>query len=155
MDLFKSTLVIAALSLSTLTGCGEETKTVTDGGKDAPAQTAGQNSVANTLEKGKAMAKNVMAIKDGVPTIITGVAATTTAVKAGDFAKAKDEITKVQGAWGKMREEVEKKSPESYKAINEGLGKAQTELSEAKPESGKVLTSLESLAAPLKALSGV
>lgn len=152
MNRFNAALAIAVLSLSTLTACGEETKTVTEGAKVA---TSGKDTMTGTMDKAKNMAGNVMAMKDGAPAMIAGVTATTAAVKAGDFAKAKDEVVKLQGTWGKMREATEKKSPESYKAINEGLDKAQTELSEPKPETAKVLASLEAISGPLKTLVGM
>jgi hypothetical protein len=136
------------------------TKTATEGvGKvaDGASKTAtsGKDAMTGTMDKAKSMAGNVMAMKDGAPAMIAGVTATTAAVKAGDFAKAKDEVAKIQGTWGKMREATEKKSPESYKAINEGLDKAQTELSEPKPETDKVLASLTSISGPLKTLVGM
>jgi hypothetical protein len=165
MNRFNAALAIAVLSLSTLTACGEEAKNVAEGTKDTATQSAGnaaggasktaasgKDAMTGKMDKVKSMAGNVMAMKDGAPAMIAGVTAATTAVKAGDFAKAKDEVAKLQGVWGKMRESTEQKSPESYKAINEGLGKAQTELSEPKPETNKVLASLNSISGPLKTL---
>jgi hypothetical protein len=136
------------------------TKAATEGATKATegaqkVATSGKDAMTGTMDKAKSMAGNVMEMKDGAPAMIAGVTATTTAVKAGDFAKAKDELAKLQGTWGKMRESTEQKSPESYKAINEGLDKAQTELSEPKPETDKVLASLTSISGPLKTLVGM
>jgi hypothetical protein len=169
MNRFNTVIAIAVLSISTLTACSEDAKNAAGGAKDSVTQTAGnaadkategtqkaanagKDGMTGTMDKAKSMAGNVMAMKDGAPAMITGVNATIAAVKAKDFPKAKDEVTKLQGTWGKMRESVEKKSPEKANAINAGLDKAQTELSEPKPEADKVMASLNSITGPLKTL---
>lgn len=114
---------------------------------DTAAGAADKAKTAATDAAGKVqnVAANLMSIKDSVGGLKDGAGKTLTAVKAGDFATAKTEFTKVQEAWGKVSETVEKQSPDSYKSIETELGNVGTLLKESKPDAAKVTTGLDSL----------
>jgi hypothetical protein len=125
---------------------------------DTAKDTAGKTTDAakGAVDKAMGMAGNLAGIKDGVLGMKGGVATTLTAVKAGDFAKAQTEATKLQTSWGKISETVEKQSGAggSYKTINDGLKTVQTSLKDAKPDKVKITSQLQSVATAVTGLLG-
>jgi hypothetical protein len=137
---------------------GDAAKDATGKTVDAAKDTAGKTTDAakGTVDKAMGMAGNLAGIKDGVLGMKGGVANTLTAVKAGDFAKAQTEATKLQTSWGKISETVEKQSGAggSYKTINDGLKTVQTSLKDAKPDKAKITSQLQSVATAVTGLIG-
>ena len=70
---------------------------------------------------------------------------TTTAVTAGDFAKAKTEFAKFEGEWQKVEDTIKVKSPASYEAIENSMDKVDMALKNSQPAKDQLLASLQSL----------
>lgn len=130
---FKTAFVITALGLMTLTACGEQVKEVTDAAGDVTDK-AGEvtGKVTETAEG----AKDVIATKAGdakdalggltglaaLPAFKDNATAALDAVKAGDFATAKEKVAGLKDSWGAIADQVKEKAPEAHTAIETGVG---------------------------------
>jgi uncharacterized phage infection (PIP) family protein YhgE len=126
---------------------------ISDTAKDATGKTADTAKDAmSKIDNAKSAAEKSVGMASGLAGMKDGVNNTLTAVKAGDFAKAKTEATELQASWGKISETVEKQSAGSYKNINDGLKNVQASLKDAKPDKTKIVAQLQSLATSVTGL---
>jgi hypothetical protein len=81
----------------------------------------------------------------GFTSLQTVVSKTKAAVDAGKFAMAKDEFSKFEDSWKKVEDGLKKKSPDTYKAIEENMDMVKKEIKAAKPSKTKLVSALQSL----------
>ncbi|NJK41794.1 MAG: hypothetical protein HC934_11475 [Acaryochloridaceae cyanobacterium SU_2_1] len=161
MRQLKLVLVIGLLSLFSLTACEEVTKTATEKSSEVAEQTKDAADKAkdtatdvadkakDTATDAKNKAVDLVALKDSVTGMQTGVTQTLTAVKAGDFAKAKDEFGKLQESWTTIKDNIK---PESVTSIQSGLDTVKASLEASQPDKAKLITQLEGL---VKSVGGI
>jgi uncharacterized phage infection (PIP) family protein YhgE len=163
-------LAIATLSLVPLSGCqqaqdaadqakdtaGEAADKAKDTATDATNKakdTAGEavdkakDTATDATDKAKSLTANLTGIND----MKDGVTQTISSVQAGDFTKAQADFTKVQESWKTVGEGM--KDNKQYPAINEGITNIQASLTGEKPDSGKVVASLQGLLKSLGTLN--
>jgi hypothetical protein len=133
----KNILLVTVISLVALAGCNssEQSATQTSPSSSPASQTTGTSSA-----------------KTGFSGLLSVVSKTKTAVKAGNFAKAKTEFGKFEDSWKPVEDGVKAKSPAAYKAIEESMDKINGELKASKPSKEKVSAALQSLD---KSIAGV
>lgn len=135
-------LVIALGSALTLTGCGGETATNTAPTSPEASPVAGNPATTapnNPIQKATQIAAGQYA---GLAKVVTD---TTTAVTAGDFAKAKTEFAKFEGEWQKVEDAIKAKSPASYEAIENSMDQVDMALKNSQPAKDQLLASLQTL----------
>ncbi len=136
MKRFHQVLLITAISMLTLVGCknGEQSATQTSPSATATPASATSNKTATTTVKDENF-KGLLAV----------ISNTETAVKAGDFTKAKQEFGKFEDYWSKVEDGVKKKSSKTYNKIEDEADKIQGDLKASTPNKDKVLAALQSL----------
>ncbi|KOP22632.1 hypothetical protein AMR41_29615 [Hapalosiphon sp. MRB220] len=136
MKRFNQVLLITAISMLTLVGCknGEQSATQTSPSATATPASATSKKTATTTVKDENF-KGLLAV----------VSNTETAVKAGDFTKAKQEFGKFEDYWSKVEDGVKKKSSKTYNKIEDEADKIQGDLKASTPNKDKVLAALQSL----------
>lgn len=155
-------LTIAILSILPLTAC-QQAQDAADQAQDAATEAAdaakdtatgavdqAKDTATDAADKAKDtatdaadQAKGLTANLTGLNDMKDGVTQTISSVQAGDFAKAKEDFSKVQESWGSLSETM--KDNKNYAAISEGVTNVQSSLSEANPDSGKVVEQLQGL----------
>lgn len=119
------------------------------------AQEAGEtvtDTITDAADKAKETVTEILALKDGVAGMTSGVEETITAVQAGDLTKAKEEFDKLQEPWSKIEKEVKSKSGESYQNIEDGMTRIKSALGETEPNKDQLLTDLKEM---LTSLGGI
>jgi hypothetical protein len=131
-------LLAIALGVLTLTGCS--TTTTTTAPEASPVATSPEATAPNNpIQKATQIAAGQYA---GLAKLVMD---TTTAVTAGDFAKAKTEFAKFEGEWQKVEDAIKVKSPASYEAIENSMDKVDMALKNSQPAKDQLLASLQSL----------
>ncbi len=132
-------LVVSTLVLLTLTACNSQ------------QPTAG-NSPAPTASASPKAAPASTAGKDNVTELKGYVTETLTAVKANNFAKAKQGYNKIEGKWSKIEDGVRTKSQDTYIKIEKDLSQVVNTVEKpAKPDKNKAIAALNSLSKTLDA----
>lgn len=145
----------------------DKTTETADAIKDKAAETATEASKTAGEMKDKAtgavaeVGQKAGEMKDKAATAIgtatgmselTGLVSNmTTAIKAGDFAKAQEEFGKFEGTWAKVEGEVKTKSPQAYAAIQGHAEAVKSAL--AAQDKTQALTTLKQLSASLAGAS--
>ncbi len=155
-------LTIAILSIVPLAGC-QQAQDAADQAADTAGQAADQakdtageavdqvkDTATDAADKAKDTAgeavdkaKGLTASLTGINDMKDGVTQTISSVQAGDFAKAKEDFTKVQDSWKTVGDSM--KENENYSAINDGVANIQSSLGGDKPDSAKIIESLKGL----------
>ncbi|WP_315785547.1 DUF4363 domain-containing protein [Fischerella sp. JS2] len=136
MHRFNQVLLITTISMSFLVGCNNAEQSTTQTSPTAtstPASAISKKTATTTVKDNNF--KSLLAI----------VSNTQTAVKAGDFTKAKQEFDKFEDSWSKVEDGVKKKSSKTYNAIEDEADKIKGDLKASAPNKDKVLAALESL----------
>lgn len=131
--------------------------------KDKAAETAAEASKTAGEMKDKAtgavaeVGQKASDMKDKAATAIgtatgmselTGlVSSMTTAIKAGDFAKAQAEFGKFEGTWAKVEDAIKTKSPQAYAAIADQAAAVKSALNAQ--DKDKAMTALKELSTGL------
>lgn len=155
-------LTIALLSVVPLAGCQQaqdaadqaqdtagsavdQAKDTAGSAVDQAKDTAGSavDQAKDTADGAVDQAKGLTANLTGLNDMKDGVTNTIASVQAGDFAKAKEDFTKVQDSWGNVGESMKDNS--NYSAISEGVTGIQTSLNGDKPDSGAIIGQLKGL----------
>ncbi|MGB7416697.1 MAG: hypothetical protein WA902_21020 [Thermosynechococcaceae cyanobacterium] len=140
-------LTIAMLTLLPLTSC-QQAENAADQAKDTAGEAVDQakDTATDAADKVKDTATDATdkaTMLTGINNMKDGVTTTIASVQAGDFSKAKEDFTKVQESWKTVGETM-KDNPQ-YSAISEDVTNIQASLSGEKPDSGKVVESLQGL----------
>ena len=149
----KSALIIGLLSVLSLTACSESETAVNDAADKAKetseqAQDSAQQA-ANKAEEAKDAATesadnagDVVALKDSVTNMKTGVTSTLDAAKTGDFETARTEFSKVQESWPALKDGI---TEDSAKPIQEGIDTIKANLGAGEPDQTKIVEGLKKL----------
>jgi hypothetical protein len=105
----------------------------------------GYKSLAFANSTSKIIVAAVPSKTSGFTSLQTVVTKTLSAVDTGKFSVAKEEFNKFEDAWKKVEDGLKKKSPDSYKAIEENYGIVTKEVKASKPSKSKLVTALQSL----------
>jgi iron uptake system EfeUOB component EfeO/EfeM len=88
---------------------------------------------------------NLPNLKDSIGSLTNGASQTLNAVKAGDFATAQTEFTKLQEGWKGLEATLKTTSPEAAKNAGTKIQTIATELKSGKPDAGKLTSELQGL----------
>lgn len=156
----KSALIIGLLSVLSLTACSE-TNTAVNDAADKAKETAEQakdsaQQAADKAEEAKDSATesvnnagDVIALKDTVSDMKSGVTSTLDAAKTGDFETARTEFSKVQEAWPALQGKI---NADSAQPIQEGIENIQADLGAGTPDKTKIVEGLQNL---VKSISSI
>lgn len=148
-----ASLLMAGVALSLLTtlgGCG-------GGGGETTASPAASPAVAASTSPEASPAASPVAstaaspaaspatAKSAYPELIAVVDGTKAAVAKGDFAAAKTEFGKFEGAWKTIEDGIKDKTPKAYKAIEASADTLKDALKGDKPDAAKVTAELDAL----------
>ena len=161
MNSFKYTIGILAISLLVLTGCNKAepptaetipTATASATEVTTPPSAAGEATAekATTPQSASSETKNETDKEatsadagKGFGDLTAVVSKTQQAVEANDFAKARDEFDKFEGAWSKVEDGVKAKSSDTYNAIEDNVDKLQDAMKASNKE--KSIEALQAL----------
>ncbi|HTL88356.1 MAG TPA: hypothetical protein VL134_03085 [Leptolyngbya sp.] len=87
----------------------------------------------------------------GIPALQSVISNTTTAVNAGDFAKAKVEFDKFEDNWKTVEDGIKKKAPSTYDAIEADMDKVEDALKNS--DKAKSLATLQALSQQVAAVT--
>ncbi len=170
MNRLNTAIVLTLMGLLTLTACGgtsniadnvsETANQAADQAKEVAgeAQGAAEGAVdqaGGIVDQAKSAATGLMAMKDSLPGMKDSVTAAIDAVKGGDFATAKTEVTKLQEMWDTVGSTVKEQSPEVYDNMSKSLSAAHTSLAADSPNKDEVVANLESMSKSVTSLIGL
>ncbi|MBE9123116.1 DUF4363 domain-containing protein [Tychonema sp. LEGE 07199] len=135
MARFNQILVLSAVTLVALAGCGEKQEASTP--PTSPPPVTSTTTTVTTSEKPASTAN--------YPELMSVVTNTKAAVDAGDFVKAKTEFDKFETSWKKVEDGIKAKEPKSYDTVEQTTEKVTDELKKGKPSKDLVLAQLQSL----------
>ena len=134
--------IVSTLALLTLTACNTQQQQPTAGNSPAPIASASPSASPETASAGK---DNLTQMKGYVTEAVT-------AVKANDFAKAKQEYKEYDEKWEEVEDGVRTKSQDAYIKIEKDMDQVKNTLvTPAKPDPTKATAALESLSKTLDA----
>ena len=132
--------IVSTLALLTLTACNSQQPTADN--SPAPTASASPSASPETASAGK---DNLTQMKGYVTEAVT-------AVKANDFAKAKQEYKEYDEKWEEVEDGVRTKSQDAYIKIEKDMDQVKNTLvTPAKPDKAKATAALESLSKTLDA----
>ncbi|MEG5059324.1 hypothetical protein QUB60_15480 [Microcoleus sp. A2-C5] len=138
MARFNPILILSAVTLVALAGCGDkEASTPSTPPSAVPPATTTTTTTTTGSEKPVSTAS--------YPELMSVVTNTKAAVDTGDFVKAKTEFDKFETSWKKVEDGIKAKEPKSYDTVEETTEKVTNELKKAKPSKDLVLVELQSL----------
>ncbi|MEG4453938.1 hypothetical protein [Microcoleus sp. N9_A1] len=138
MARFNPILVLSAVTLVALAGCGDnQASTPPTAPSPVPSATTTTTTTTSGSEKPVSPAS--------YPELMSVVTNTKAAVETGDFVKAKTEFDKFETSWDKVEDGIKAKEPKNYEAIEETTEKVTDELKKAQPSKDLVLAQLQSL----------
>ncbi|MBD1911312.1 MULTISPECIES: DUF4363 domain-containing protein [unclassified Leptolyngbya] len=132
---FKHVLLLCAIGVFSLTGCG---KTETASTTPAPASnttTQAQPEETGTTQSAQAQSEYSQ--------LLRVVRQTRADIKAKKLQKARQEFEKFEDVWSPVEDSVKAKSSESYDAIEADIDRVTAALEASRP--GQALTALQSL----------
>jgi hypothetical protein len=133
--------IVSTLALLTLTACNTEQPTA-DNNSPVPAPSKSPSASPTTATAGK---DNLTEMKGYVTEAVT-------AVKANNFAKAKQEYKEYDEKWEKVEEGVRTKSQDAYIKIEKDMDQVtNTLVKPAKPDKAKATAALNALSKTLDA----
>ncbi|MEG4998797.1 hypothetical protein [Microcoleus sp. B4-D4] len=135
MARFNQILVLSAVTLVALAGCGEKQEASTP--PTSPPPVTSTTTTVTTSEKPASTAN--------YPELMSVVTNTKAAVDTGDFVKAKTEFDKFETSWKKVEDGIKAKEPKSYDTVEQTTEKVTDELKKAQPSKDLVLAQLQSL----------
>jgi len=154
----RTTLVGIVSSLLVLTACASQPPAETTTQPASPIATSPTAKDEKTTEKSadpsdaKKEAAETMDPKAGFAGMKDVVAKTTTAVMAGDFAKAATSFDQFETYWSKVEDGFKAKSADGYKAIEEEMDNVKIGLKSA--DKAKTLAALQTLGKVLTTYAG-
>ncbi|MFS8118022.1 MAG: hypothetical protein ACMG55_05955 [Microcoleus sp.] len=138
MARFNPILVLSAVTLVALAGCGDkEASTPSTPPSAVPPATTTTTTTTTGSEKPVSTAS--------YPELMSVVTNTKAAVDAGDFVKAKTEFDTFETSWKKVEDGIKAKEPKNYEAVEQTTEKVTDELKKAQPSKDIVLAQLQSL----------
>ncbi|PSB44615.1 DUF4363 domain-containing protein [filamentous cyanobacterium Phorm 6] len=139
MARFNPILVLSAVTLVALAGCGDNQASTPPTAPSAvpTATTTTTTTTTSGSEKPVSPAS--------YPELMSVVTNTKTAVEAGDFVKAKTEFDKFETSWKQVEDGIKAKEPKNYEAVEDTTEKVTDELKKAQPSKDLVLAQLQSL----------
>ena len=140
MARFNQILVLSAISLLTLAGCGATPEASTP--QTSPSPSAVPAATAQNTKKAASQGK--------YGELFSVVSNTKAAVQTGNFAKAKTEFGKFENAWKKVEDGIKAKDAKSYDAVEATTEKVMTELKKSSPSKEIVVAQLQSLKKTIK-----
>lgn len=126
----------ATLGILALAGCSSPQQSAT-------TEPASPSAMAASPKATSTDAMSSMSKAGGFADLTTVVSNTTTAVNAGDFAKAQAEIAKFEEPWSKVEDDLKAKSADAYNAIEENVDKVKSALKAS--DKDKALVALKAL----------
>ncbi len=134
MARFNQILVLSAVTLVVLAGCGDKEASTPP---TPPSQVPAATTTVSASEKPASPAS--------YPELMSVVTNTKAAVNTGDFVKAKTEFDKFETSWKKVEDGIKAKDPKSYDTVEETTEKVTKELKTTKPSKDLVMAQLQSL----------
>ena len=134
MARFNPILVLSAVTLVALAGCGDNQASTPQA---SPSPVPPATAAVSASEKPASPAS--------YPELMSVVTSTKAAVETGDFVKAKTEFDKFETSWKKVEDGIKAKEPKSYDTVEETTEKVTNELKKTKPSKDLVLAQLQSL----------
>jgi hypothetical protein len=140
MARFHQILVLSAVTLVALAGCGDkEASTAPTPPSAVPTATTTTTTTTTTSGSEKPVSAA------SYPELMSVVTNTKAAVETGDFVKAKTEFDKFETSWKKVEDGIKAKEPKSYDTVEGTTEKVTDELKKSKPSKDIVLAQLQSL----------
>ncbi len=170
MNRLNTAISLTLMGLLTLTACGgtgniaDSVTETADQAQEVAGEVAGEaqgaaegavEGAGGLVDQAKSAATGLMAMKDSLPGMKDGVTAAIEAVKSGDFATAKTEVTKLQEMWDTISGTVKEQSPEAYDNMSKSLSAAHTSLAADSPNKDEVIANLESMSESVTSLIGL
>jgi hypothetical protein len=140
MARFNPILVLSAVTLVALAGCGDN-QASTPPAPPSPVPSATTTTTTTTTTSGSEKPVSPASY----PELMSVVTNTKAAVETGDFVKAKTEFDKFETSWNKVEDGIKAKEPKNYDTVEENTEKVTDELKKAQPSKDLVLTQLQSL----------
>jgi hypothetical protein len=143
---YKSTLIVLALILSTLTACGGEDKKQTDNPAENQSSKT-EKTTEPTKNDDKKPAPSGNDIANGITQLKGYLTEIDTAVKSKDFAKAEKIYKDYDETWEKIENKIKAKSKTGYTEIEEATDKVKKELKakDDKKASGAIATLVKTI----------
>ena len=135
-------LILGALFV--LTGCGSANQVGELKDKAPDLQT-----ITEKANQAKNIAANLGPLTDNLKGMKDGVSQTLTAVRAGDFAIAKEEFGQLQTSWQEIEGDIKNVSAESHQTIQAGIDTVATDFESDTPNTEQLTAELENLTGSL------